>query len=59
MYNKLYAIIITKRFGNPIKIKKVRAEKRFKIIAPTDPKSLSGPTPKPFQLKIMGCWCDV
>ena len=37
MYQKVYAIIITKGFANPIEIKKVRAEKRFQTIAPTDP----------------------
>ena len=33
----MYAITITKRLANPLKIKKVRAEKRFNILAPTDP----------------------
>ena len=31
----------------------------FQLLAPTDPKSLSGSTPEPFQLKIMAYRCDV
>jgi len=55
MYNKVYAIIIPKRFANPIKIKKVRAEKQFKTIVPTDPYFLSESISKPFQLKNLVC----